>query len=120
MSNHTRTQRPRFVVDGWLGSVLLALFALLAAQGGSVGALHEGWAQTAGSPSNANPMQGEITARQGNQIRINSQTYVLHQQVIVKDEEGRPRGLADLTPGAMVTFQVKQGQISEIILVMPR
>lgn len=120
MSNHTGTQRTRFVVDGWLGSVLLALFALLAAQGGSVGALHEGWAQSAGSPSNANPMQGEITARQGNQIRINSQTYVLHQQVIVKDEEGRPRGLADLTPGAMVTFQVKQGQISEIILVMPR
>ncbi|MGH7165308.1 MAG: hypothetical protein ACREIS_07275 [Nitrospiraceae bacterium] len=107
-------------MSGWLGSLLLVVLALLAAEGGPIGGLHDGWAQTAGSTSSANAMQGEITARQGYDIRINHQAYTLHRDVIIKDDEGRPKNLADLTPGATVTFQVKQGQINEIVVVMPR
>jgi len=120
MENRTGQHWKPSVMSGWLGSLLLVVLALLAVEGGPIGGLRDVWAQPAGSTSNARAMQGEITARQGYDIRINHQAYTLRRAVIIKDDEGRPKSLADLTPGAMVTFQVKQGQIDEIVVVMPR
>ncbi len=120
MENQTGKQVNRSVRSGWVGSFLLVVLALLAAEASPIGGLRDTWAQPAGSSSNVPAMQGEITARQGYDIRINNQAYTLSRTLIIKDDEGRPKTLADLTPGATVSFQARQGQIHEIVLVMPR
>jgi len=108
------------VSSGWLGRLLIAVLAFLAAEASPIGGLSNTSAQSAGSLSSVPAMQGEVTARQGYDIRINHQAYTLHQNVVIRDDEGRPKTLADLTPGTTVTFQMRQGQIYEITVVMPR
>jgi hypothetical protein len=120
MTNRGEKRWNPAVSSGWLGRLLIAVLAFLAAEAGPIGGLPDTSAQSAGSLSSVPAMQGEVTARQGYDIRINNRAYTLHRDVVIKDEVGQPKTLADLSPGTMVTFQTRQGQIHAIIVMLPR
>ena len=80
----------------------------------------EGLAQTSGSASLADFKSGQVTDRQGNRLEIDKKDYLLKSDVTVRDDEGKPRDLKEVTPGAMVQFHLKQGRIDQLVLVLPR
>lgn len=111
--------------DSWPDSVRRVALALLLVGGvtiggGPTGQLIEGWAQTAGPSSMANFLSGQVTANEGNDIQINNKNYPLQKGVTITDDEGKPRDLKDLVPGAEVKFHLKNGQIDQIVLVLPK
>jgi hypothetical protein len=86
----------------------------------TVNGVDEGLAQTSGSGSLADFKPGHVTGKQGNKLEIDKKDYVLHANVTVKDDEGRPRELSDVVPGTMVQFHLKQGRIDQLVLVLPK
>lgn len=86
----------------------------------SMHGIMRGWAQTAVANFMANFLSGQVTANQGNDIQINNKNYPLQQGVTIIDDEGKPRDLKDLPPGAEVKFHLKNGQIDQIVLILPK
>ena len=80
----------------------------------------EGLAQTSGSGSLADFKSGQVTDKQGNKLEIDKKDYVLKSDVTVRDDEGRPRELSEVLPGAVVQFHLKQGRIDQLVLILPR
>ena len=78
------------------------------------------WAQTTSPESTVSFQSGQVTAKQGSILQINNQNYTLAPEAIIKDDEGKPRGEKDLTPGTEVRFHVKRGDIDQIVVVLPR
>ncbi len=62
---------------------------------------------------------GVVNAHLGQEVRINSKDYALHSQVVIRDEEDRPKSLKDLARGTEVKFHLKTGKIDEIIIMLP-
>jgi len=107
------------------GSLLRAAVALLILGGVPVGGLtlnggDESLAQMSGSGSLADFKSGQVTDRKGHQIEIDKKDYALQANVTVRDDEGRPRDLKEVTPGTFVQFHLKQGRIDQIVLELPR
>ena len=80
----------------------------------------ESLAQTSGSASLADFKSGQVTDKTKNRIEIDKKDYVLQANVTVRDDEGRPRDLSEVTPGSFVQFHLKQGRIDQLVLVLPR
>ena len=80
----------------------------------------EGLAQTSGSGSLADFKSGQVTDKHGNRLEIDKKDYVLQANVTVRDDEGKPRDLGEVTPGAMVQFHLKQVRIDQLVLILPR
>ena len=80
----------------------------------------EGLAQSSGSASLADFKSGQVTDRQGNRLEIDKKDYLLKSDVTVRDDEGKPRDLKEVTPGSIVQFHLKQGRIDQLVLVLPR
>ena len=105
--------------------LLRVAVALLIMGGVPIGAItldgvHEGLAQTSGSGSLADFKSGQVTDKKGNRLEIDKKDYVLKSDVTVRDDEGRPRDLSEVAPGAIVQFHLKQGHIDQLVLVLPR
>jgi hypothetical protein len=99
--------------------------ALLIIGGAPIGGItligvDESLAQPSGSGSLADFKSGQVTDKKGNRLEIDKKDYVLRPDVTVRDEEGRPRDLSEVAPGAMVQFHLKQGRIDQLVLVLPR
>jgi len=80
----------------------------------------ESLAQTSGSASLADFKSGQVTDKKGNRLEIDKKEYVLQANVTVRDDEGKPKDLSDVAPGAMVQFHLKQGRIDQLVLILPR
>ena len=80
----------------------------------------EALAQTSGSGSLADFKSGRVTDKKGNRLEIDKKDYVLQANVTVRDEEGKPRDLSEVMPGAFVQFHLKQGRIDQLVLLLPK
>lgn len=80
----------------------------------------EGLAQTSGSASLADFKSGQVTDKKGSHLEIDKKDYVLQAKVTVTDDEGKPRDLSEVVPGAMVQFHLKQGRIDQLVLLLPK
>lgn len=63
---------------------------------------------------------GVVTANQGNGIQINHESYGLHKELTVQDDDGRERKLQELKTGVRVQFHLKQGKVDQLILKLAR
>ncbi|MEW6543753.1 MAG: hypothetical protein AB1411_09085 [Nitrospirota bacterium] len=105
--------------DGWLGGLLwITLIFLVAGTALVIGS--GGFAQTTGTATTLTFQTGQVTAVGKTTIRINAREYSLSSEVVIRDDEGKPRELKDLTPGSDVKFHVKRDSIDQIILLLPR
>jgi hypothetical protein len=103
--------------DGWLGGLLwITLIFLVAGTALVIGS--GGFAQT--TATTLTFQTGQVTAVGKTTIRINAREYSLSSEVVIRDDEGKPRELKDLTPGSDVKFHVKRDSIDQIILLLPR
>jgi hypothetical protein len=105
--------------------LLRVAVALLIIGGVPIGGLtlvgvDEGLAQTSGSASLADFKSGQVTDKKGNRLEIDKKDYVLRPDVTVRDDEGKPKDLSEVVPGAMVQFHLKQGRIDQLVLVLPK
>jgi hypothetical protein len=60
------------------------------------------------------------SAKSGTTLQINNTNYPLKPQVIIKDDEGRLRDERELLPGVQVQYHLKEGQIDQIVIVLPK
>ncbi len=98
----------------------LAVVALLI---GVPGTGRETVAAQTGQPaaSMSHFQSGLVTsAKSGTTLQINNTNYPLKPQVIIKDDEGRERDDRDLVPGVQVQYHLKEGQIDQIVIVLPK
>ncbi len=107
--------------QGWPGALLWMALIIVAVLAIFVGG---GWAQTADSGSSPDSQirfqSGQVTAQQGRTVQINNQDYPLLEEVVITDDEGKPRSQKDLVPGTDVKFHVKRGSIDKIIVILPK
>jgi hypothetical protein len=111
----------RLGFQGWVGALLWIALIIVAVLAIFVGG---GWAQTTDSGSSPDSkirfQSGQVTAKQGNSLQINKQSYSLHPEVIITDDEGKPRNEKDLVPGVEVRFHLKRGIIDQVIVILPK
>ncbi len=127
--NQTRKgmDRADAVIRDWSSIALRGMLALLVGLGAAIasvpiGGLHEGLAQTSGIPSLAvaSFTPGQVTAVQGKTVGIDGKSYELKPNVVIQDEEGNPMEPAEIVPGAAVKFHLKEGQIDQMVLILPK
>jgi hypothetical protein len=78
------------------------------------------WAQMSVADPLTSFLSGQVTAVQEKTLQIDNKNYEIKPDVTVKDEEGSPMELSDIVPGAEVKFLLKQSQIAQIILILPK
>ena len=110
---------------GLRGSLLRIALVLLVVGGTTISDLSlqgiaGGWAQTLDRGSLVNLKLGHVTAMRGTDIQIDHKEYPLTSDVTITDDEGRPKDLKDLGPGTLVRFHVKNNQIDQIVIMLPR
>lgn len=104
----------------WRLVVSLAVVALLL---GAPGTERETVAAQTGQPaaSMSNFQSGLVTsAKSETTLQINNTNYTLKPKVIIKDDEGRERDERELLPGVQVQYHLKEGQIDQIVIVLPK
>ncbi len=114
MDRQMRARRRRFVFS------LAIMGLLIGSEPGTDRATAE--AQT-GQPavSGSNVQSGLVTAAtHGTTLQINNTNFTLKPQAIIKDDEGRVRDERDLLPGVQVQYHLKEGQIDQIVIVLPK
>lgn len=64
---------------------------------------------------------GQVTApKSGTTVEINDRLFTTKRQVVIHDDEGRPRDEKDLRLGSEIKFHMKDGEIDEIIIILPK
>jgi len=63
---------------------------------------------------------GRVTGKSDRGVRINNQDFALHPQIVIQDDEGRPKTLQDLRPDTEVRYLLKGDRVKELILVTPK
>ncbi|HXF93000.1 MAG TPA: hypothetical protein VNK46_09590 [Nitrospiraceae bacterium] len=114
MDTRMRARRQRFVFS-------LAVVALLI--GGLPKMARAAVEAQTGQPtaSVSNFQSGLVTsAKSGTTLQINNTNFTLKPQVIIKDDEGRLRDERELLPGVQVQYHLKEGQIDQIMIVLPK
>lgn len=106
-------------MEDWLHSALWIILFLLVL-GSVLIVVNRGWAETLGVDSKLTYHSGQVTAKRGNIIQINNQDYTMRSDVVIQDDEGRPREEKDLKPGVEVNFHLKQGNIDQIVIRLPK
>lgn len=104
--------------NGYLGLVHRILFVFILAGLGIN--LNQGWTQPSGLIMQPGLQFGEITAHGGDTIEINRKEYMLHPNIMIKDEQDQSRELKDLRLGTLVWFHLKQGRIDQIVIMVPK
>jgi hypothetical protein len=64
--------------------------------------------------------EGEITGVGSTTLEVRGTTYRLHQRMTLKDDAGRPVEWSQLRPGLIVQYQLKEGALYKIIVLVPR
>lgn len=64
--------------------------------------------------------EGEITGVGSSTLDVKGTTYRLHQKMTLLDDEGRPMEWSQLRPGLIVQYQLKEGALYKIIVIIPR
>lgn len=125
--NQTRRDGADAAIGAWPGGVLNVMLTLLVLGGLTIagvpiGGLHEGLAQISGFPPQAvaSFTPGQVTAVHGKSVQINGRNYELKTGVVIQDEEGKPMEPAEIVPGAEVKFHLKEGQIDQMVLILPK
>jgi hypothetical protein len=88
--------------------------------GSAIIVVNRGWAATSDSDSKRTYHSGQVTGKHGNVIQINNQDYTMRSDVVIEDDEGRPREERELKPGTEVNYYLKQGTIDKIVIRLPR
>ena len=120
MGNHLKSGIRERARDLFRVTVALLIIGGVPIGGITLVAEDQGLAQTSGSGSLADFKSGQVTDKKGNRLEIDKKDYVLQANVTVRDEEGKPRQLTEVVPGAMVQFYLKQGRIDQLVLILPR
>ncbi len=111
-------------VVGLRGSVgaLGALAVMLAVQAGAVPEplAPIAWAESSNAESRGSLEEGEITGVGSTTLDVKGTTYRLHQKMTLLDDEGRPMEWSQLRPGLIVQYQLKEGALYKIIVIIPR
>jgi hypothetical protein len=63
---------------------------------------------------------GQVTYKRTDAIYINQLAYELHGDLMLKDDEERPRQLKDFETGSEVRFRLKQGRLTLLVLILPK
>lgn len=65
-------------------------------------------------------LSGHVTAKSDRSIRIDGRDVAFHPQVVIQDDEGRPKQLKDILPDAEVRYLLKGDRVRHILLVTPK
>ena len=120
MPNHVRGRNSEQATKLLRAGVALLILGGVPIGGLTLDGVDDGLAQMSGSGSLADFKSGQVTDKTKNRIEIDKKDYVLQANVTVRDDEGRPRDLSEVTPGAVVQFHLKQGRIDQLVLVLPK
>jgi hypothetical protein len=72
------------------------------------------------SAADANVLYGQITGKRQNEIQIDQKTYPLDPNIVVQDDEGKPREIESLPVGTRISYHLKNERIDRIVLVLSR
>lgn len=104
--------------ESW--QVALWITLLLFVFGSVFVVMNRGWAETSDSDSKRAYHSGQVTAKRGNLIQIDNHDYAMRSDVVIEDDEGRPREEKELKTGTEVTFYLRQGNIDKIVIKLPK
>jgi hypothetical protein len=99
---------------------LLILGVVLGLSSSALGPQATSRAQQSESAPSVDMVSGQVTAKRGQSIEINGREYMLNRNVVIKDEEGRPRELKDFEQGTEVRFHLKQERIDQLVLILAK
>ena len=105
-----------------LRSAVCALAIMLALQEGAAPKLFApiAWAESSNAEFRGSLEEGEITGVGQATLDVKGTTYRLHQKMTLKDDEGRLVEWSQLRPGLIVQYQLKDGALYKIIVIVPR
>ncbi len=78
------------------------------------------WAESSNVESRGSLEEGEITGVGQATLDVKGTTYRLHQKMTLLDDEGWPMEWSQLRPGLIVQYQLKDGALYKIIVIIPR
>ncbi len=78
------------------------------------------WAESSNAEPRGSLEEGEITGVGSTTLDVKGTTYRLHQKMTLSDEAGRPMEWSQLTPGLVIQYQLKEGALYKIIVLVPR
>lgn len=78
------------------------------------------WAESSNVKPRGSLEEGEITGVGQATLDVKGTTYRLHQKVTLLDDEGKPMEWSQLRPGLVVQYQLKEGALYKIIVIIPR
>mgnify|MGYP001616261161 CR=1 FL=1 len=78
------------------------------------------WAQSSNAESLAGLEEGEITGVSSTTLEVQGRLYHLHPKMTLRDDEGRPMEWKQLRSGMVVQYQLKEGAVYKIIVLLPR
>ncbi len=78
------------------------------------------WAQSLSSPSTAGFQTGEVGSSSDKHMVIDHKSYAVSPEVKVTDDEGGTREYKQVGPDQIVMFHLKNGQIDQLIIVLPK
>lgn len=105
-----------------LRSAICALAVILAVQAGTAPEplAPIAWAESSNAEYLGQFEEGEITGVGSATLDMKGATYRLHQKMTLKDDEGRLVEWSQLRPGLVVQYQLKEGALYKIIVLLPR
>jgi hypothetical protein len=78
------------------------------------------WAQSSNAESLAGLEEGEITGVGSTILEVQGRLYHLHPKMTLRDDEGRPMEWKQIRSGMVVQYQLKEGAVYKIIVLLPR
>lgn len=78
------------------------------------------WAQSSNAESLAGLEEGEITGVGSTTLEVQGRLYHLHPKMTLRDDEGRLMEWKQLRSGMVVQYQLKEGAVYKIIVLLPR
>ena len=68
----------------------------------------------------SNLMRGEVTSMGPKQVVIGSKPYSLTDDAVIKDDREQSLELKNISIGDRVAFHLRQGQIDQLVLLVPK
>ena len=78
------------------------------------------WAESSNAEFRGSLEEGEITGVGQATLDVKGTTYRLHQKMTILDEAGKSMEWSQLKPGLVVQYQLKEGALYKIIVLIPR
>ena len=78
------------------------------------------WAESSNAEYLGQFEEGEITGVGSTTLDVQGATYRLHQKMTLRDDEGKSMEWSQLRPGLIVQYQLKEGALYKIIVIVPR